>query len=99
MGVISARVLHGFGYPTGDPQNLDETGEKEYGVGHGCGSDWTPEQRGSIAKPVPVLRLRARILRCWICYSGVEESTKTPTVDDVLFLDSNLKHNAKQQIV
>ena len=29
------------------------------------------------AGPLRVLRLRARLLRCWKCYSGAEELTKT----------------------
>ena len=35
-----------------------------------------------------VLRLRARLLQCWRCYSGAEQ-LKPSTVDDVLFLNSN----------
>ena len=50
MGGISARVLHGLGYPTGEIHNFDETGEKlcRYCLGNGCWSDQTPEQRGSV---------------------------------------------------
>ena len=34
-----------------------------------------------------VLQLRARLLRCWICYSGVEESTKTVNSECAFFAE------------
>ena len=32
VGVISSRALHRFGYPTGDPHNLDEPAEERRSV-------------------------------------------------------------------
>ena len=48
MGVISARVLHGLGYPTADRHNLDEMDEIMYCVRQGCETGM-PEERRSVA--------------------------------------------------
>ena len=72
---------------SGDPHNLDETGEKWCTV-----SD-------TAAGRTRVLWLRARLLRCWICYSAAEESTKTVTSGWCVFLHTNIKHQAKHYIV